>query len=56
LAEEVQRCSGFVSASSAFQSLPGDPIIGFQNAFFSYTGKAERAVMDRAHQAGTRLD
>ncbi|KAF9148077.1 hypothetical protein BG015_010226 [Linnemannia schmuckeri] len=38
------------------QAPPGDPTIGFQNASFSYAGKAEQAVMDRAHQAGIRLD
>ncbi|KAG0374536.1 hypothetical protein BGX24_010264 [Mortierella sp. AD032] len=40
--EEVQRYS--------------EPIIGFQNASFSYAGKNERAIMDRAFHAGSRLD
>ncbi|KAG0282034.1 hypothetical protein BGZ96_000892 [Linnemannia gamsii] len=53
--EEVQRYSDPVSASSSFKPQPGDSIIGFQSASFSYAGKTEQAVMDRAHQAGTRL-
>ncbi|KAF9095075.1 hypothetical protein BGX29_009201, partial [Mortierella sp. GBA35] len=35
---------------------PGEPIIGFQNASFFYADKTEQAVMDRASQAGTRLN
>lgn len=54
--EEAQHCSDPVSASSAFKPQPGDSIIGFQNASFSYAGKTEQPVMDCAHQAGIRLD
>ncbi|KAG0274868.1 hypothetical protein BGZ95_009402, partial [Linnemannia exigua] len=54
--EEVQRYSDPVSSSSPYEPQPGEPVIGFRNASFSYAGKTEQAVMDRAQQAGTRLD
>ncbi|KAF9127473.1 hypothetical protein BGW39_005840 [Mortierella sp. 14UC] len=53
--EEVQRYTDSASSSSAYKPQPGEPIIGFKNASFSYAGKTEQAVMDRAHQSGTRL-
>lgn len=52
--EEVQRYTDPVSVTSKPQ--PGDPLIGFRNASFSYAGKTKQAAMDRAHQTGTRLD
>ncbi|KAF9906785.1 hypothetical protein EC991_000298 [Linnemannia zychae] len=54
--EEVQRYTDSASSSPAYKPQPGEPIIGFKDASFSYAGKTEQAVMDRANQSGTRLD